>query len=301
MKKNNSSLFVIFVFCWVPISAQQEVIYSLHRYHLNIFNPAATGSQGDPFINMSLRSQWVGIEGAPETQALSIGVPNKNKRIGFGLSIIKDQIFIENQTQFFADFSYNIEIDNYSSLYFGLKAGGTSYRLQANQLNTIQTSQIDPALANTSSFVPNIGAGIYFLKDDFYLSLSVPRLLNSERYSYGNGQTTRATDRPHFFMSTGMRLQIAQNWEFTPSFLVSYVKSAPMNMLIDASLSYDRKFDFGIQYFTSGGIGGITMIDVNEKIKFGYSYTTNSSNRLNTYSKGSHELVFKLKLNNNFF
>ncbi len=57
---------MIFVFCWVPISAQQEVIYSLHRYHLNIFNPAATGSQGDPFINMSLRYQWVGIEGASE-------------------------------------------------------------------------------------------------------------------------------------------------------------------------------------------------------------------------------------------
>ncbi len=84
--------------------AQQEVNYTLYRYHLNLINPATTGTQGASFLNTSLRTQWVGIEDAPETQAISIGRPHANNRLGTGFSVINDRTFVENQTQLFFDF-----------------------------------------------------------------------------------------------------------------------------------------------------------------------------------------------------
>jgi hypothetical protein len=38
------------------------------------------------------RSQWVGIEGSPQTQSFSAHAPLKNKNVGLGLSIINDKI-----------------------------------------------------------------------------------------------------------------------------------------------------------------------------------------------------------------
>ena len=55
------------VFCGVgaTVCAQQEVNYALYRYHLNLINPAAAGTQGAPFLNLGIRNQWLGVEDAP--------------------------------------------------------------------------------------------------------------------------------------------------------------------------------------------------------------------------------------------
>ena len=101
------------------LNAQQEVNHSLYRYHLNLINPAVTGVSVALFANLSLRSQWVGIEDAPETQALSAGIPNNQHRLATGFSVINDKTFVENQTQIFADFSYHLPLGEEEHFYLG--------------------------------------------------------------------------------------------------------------------------------------------------------------------------------------
>ena len=278
------------------IKAQQEVSYSLYRYHLNLVNPAATGTQGAPYLNISVRSQWVGINDAPETQAVSFGTPNKKDRLGTGFSIINDKTFVENQTQLFADFSYRLPLNNERDLFLGLKAGGTSIRLKASELVNYGGAATDPYLIATSSFVPNIGVGFYYRTPTYYFSASIPRLLNTKRHSLDNGQVTHATDRPHLFVSSGIRLALSDTFDLYPSVMVSYVEGAPYDFLGDFSFSFKKQFDVGVQYTRSGALGATTSISLSKGLKFGYSYLTSFQDKVNKFSNGTHEFVLKIKL-----
>ena len=153
-------VFIVVMFlcllCTTWVLAQQEVNYNMYRYHLNLINPAVTGTQGAAYANFSLRTQWVGIADAPETQAFSAGTPNKRQRLGTGFSVINDKTFVENQTQLFADFSYRLPLDNERDLYLGLKAGGTSIRLHADRLKTYGSVLPDQFLTSQSSCITRV-------------------------------------------------------------------------------------------------------------------------------------------------
>ena len=72
------------------VHAQQDPHVSLYRYHMNMINPAVSGIKEASFLNMSLRSQWQGVQGAPETQVVSFGTPTRSERVGLGINVIHD-------------------------------------------------------------------------------------------------------------------------------------------------------------------------------------------------------------------
>ena len=296
MKILHYTLLFFLLLSTAVLYAQQEVNYNLYRYNLNLINPAVTGTSGVFFANISLRSQWVGIKDAPETQALSIGIPNNKHRLGTGISIINDKTFVENQTQVFTDFSYHLPLGEENDLYLGLKAGGTSISLQAENLKIYGSSQNDNYLTNQSSFVPNIGVGVYFKRANFFASLSIPRLLSTERFRYNNGQVSRATDRPHFFGSAGSQFNLSENWSFLPSIFFSHVRATPFNFMINSAFSYQQLIEFGLLYTKGGGIGGTVFFNLNSKFQLGYSYITSVVNQMTPFSKGTHEIVLKFRL-----
>ena len=298
----NTRLFygtLLLFFCLWQGNAQQEATYTLYRYHMNILNPAVTGTQGAPYLNMSLRSQWAGVEDAPETQAISVGLPHKNnKRLGTGFTVVNDKSFVENHTQFFLDFSYRLPLAQDRTLFLGLKAGGTSNRLTAASLKAYGTPTADPLLYDDSSFIPNVGVGLYYHSSKYFLSLSVPRLLSTERFSGGNGQLTHATDRPHIFVSTGYAFTLNSSWAFNPSILMGAVAGAPVDFLMDARFTFKENWDIGAHYTNSGGIGGTTAFRLPNGMQFGYAYVTGFQDQVSYFSKGTHELFLKIKLGN---
>jgi len=294
------TLLIGLILCpFFQIAAQQEVNYTLYRYHLNLINPATTGTQGAPFVNLSLRTQWVGIEDAPETQAISIGRPHRNDRLGTGFSVINDRTFVENQTQLFLDFSYRLPLGTNRDLFLGLKAGGTSIRLHADRLETFQSNIPDPFLQSTSSFVPNFGVGVYYKTNRYFLSLSIPRLLETRRFREENGIYSQAADRPHLFLSSGYRMGLTSNWDFNPSVLFSYVEAAPFEFLLDANFTYKERLNLGAQYTRSGGIGATTSLHISDGMQLGYAYITSITDQVNQFSNGTHEMILKIKLDQN--
>ena len=289
-------LFAFLLLFSVQLVAQQEVNYTLYRYHMNLINPAMAGTQGAPFTNIGFRNQWLGIDDSPRSFSLSYSSPHKNERVGLGFSVTSDKTFVEQQTQLFADFSYRLPLGGEKNVFLGLKAGGTSFRLQAADLRTLQSNLADPNLLNTSSFVPNIGVGAVYHSPGFYFALSIPRLLSTERFREENGQETRPTDRPHFYAATGLRFEVVDRFEFTPSLLYSYVNAAPSQLVIDATFSYDKKVDFGAQYIQRGGIGGTLNVNIANDFQIGYAYTTQLGNRENYFSQGTHEVLLRIRL-----
>ena len=281
------------------IYSQQDPHVSLYRYHMNMINPAVSGIKEASFINMSLRSQWQGVQGAPETQVVSFGTPTRNERVGLGINVIHDRTYVEEQTLVFGSFSYRLPLTEKAALFLGLQAGTNGYSVNASGLQawSPQGQSInDSNLLNYSRFNPNVGVGAFLQHEKYYFSLSAPKILATERFKEIDGVVTTAADRVHFYASGAYYFPLNSQWEFIPSLLLRYVNFAPFLITSNLSFSYKRAIDFGIEYSFKSGMGGTLMVNTDNTFSFGYAYITSLHADINAFSKGTHEVVMKIKL-----
>ena len=168
----------------------------------------------------------------------------------------------------------------------------------ADQLQVYGSDAADPYLQNNSNFVPNIGVGLLWQNKSYFLSLSVPRLLNTERFRYNEGQVSRATDRPHLFFATGWYKNLNPGWVFSPSIIVNAVANAPVDYTLETRFSYQEKLKLGLQYALGSGMGLTGALLLTQNIQVGYAYLTPVQAALRNIRLGTHEMVLKIKLDN---
>ncbi len=180
MKNNSIYLILFLVFFSGTTLAQQDPSYIFYRYSMNYVNPAHAGAEARTEFGANIRSQWSGVVGAPETQSF-LASTYFGKNVGLGVSIINDKTFIESQTSLAIDFSYKVQWNNYTNIYFGLKASGNSYNANTDGLTTFGIGS-DPSLMDIDGRVtPNVGVGVYFQSRKLSLSFSVPKILKPKR------------------------------------------------------------------------------------------------------------------------
>lgn len=300
MKKNTLKLIlVIYVsFNGFKIVGQQDPQISLYRFHMNVINPAVSGIEKNAQMNFSYRSQWQGFEGAPETQLFSFSSPTKEERVALGINILHDQTFTEKVTFIFGSFSYKLPLNENLNLYLGIQAGTNGYSVKAQQLkyygaNAIQS---DPSLQDFSYFNPNVGVGLFLKHEQFYFSLSAPKILKTVRFKEKNGYLTEASDRVHFYGSSGLYIPLNEEWDFIPSFMVQYVNFSPLSIITNGSFSYKKIFEVGLEYGFESSLGATLMINTKNIFSFGYAYITSTSSSINQFSKGTHEAILIMRL-----
>ena len=89
--------------------AQQLPQFTQYMFNTISINPAYAGSRETLSAVGLHRSQWVGLEGGPQTQTLSVHSPLKNEKVGLGISVINDELGFENFQYVYGDFSYTIQ------------------------------------------------------------------------------------------------------------------------------------------------------------------------------------------------
>ena len=288
--RNIKILILIFaIFVANQSWGQQETSITNYWSHMNLFNPAYVGSDNEVSFKSTIRNQWSGISESPLTQMFSFSKPFGEK-VGLGLSIVNDKVFIENSTYIGIDFSYKLQISEKSLLYFGLKAAGNFYSVNASSVYTIGAGGIntfDPNLFNVDQFDPNIGLGFLLKRNRWFLSLSVPRMLSTERAAVeSNGvgiATTVGTSKPHLYVSSGYDIILKNpNWSLTPSFLLRSVKDVPVAFDSNLLVSYNDKMDLSFTYGNSKTYAVTFGLEFSGKYRIGYSYETSSRSLLST-------------------
>ncbi|WP_179344417.1 PorP/SprF family type IX secretion system membrane protein [Winogradskyella ursingii] len=292
MKFFKNTLKIVAILFFGTLYAQQDPNYTLYRYTMNVINPAYAGADGNTSLTSNIRSQWIGLRDAPESQSFFYAQPVSDK-IGVGLTIVNDQVFVERQTSFNIDFSYKLQVSETANLFLGLKAGGGTYNVDRDNLGTLGGGS-DPALSNIDTgFRPNFGAGAYLLHDKYYVSLSVPRILSSERIDESDGRVTQATQEAHIYLSGGYNFRISDNTEFRPSTLLRYVGGSPISLDATAAFRFFNKFEIGAAYRTDQAISGLLMINMAEWVDFGYAYESSTRDDINGVSNGTHEILLR--------
>ncbi|MBS3993553.1 MAG: type IX secretion system membrane protein PorP/SprF [Bacteroidetes bacterium] len=285
--KISISLLIVLFTLITDTNAQQDPYFSLYNYNMGILNPAFSGVESLTSINLNFRKQWAGVEGSPQTQGLMISAPI-NDRIGLGFSVVNDKVFVLNETDIYADFSYKLTMGLETDLFLGLKAGGSSINI-----DLISLGINDPLFSeDVSRFNPNFGMGAYLKNEKFYFHLSVPALLSSKRYEKEGVLVTKATDKAHIYAGGGYIFQLNNNTRLNISGLTKLVAGAPISTDISSIVSIQEKTELGISYRFNESISAIAMFKYIEWLHFGYAYEHTTS-PVGDYSNGSHELLIK--------
>lgn len=271
--------------------AQQESMITFYKDHLNLVNPAFVGTEEGTIFQSTIRQQWTGIKDAPSTQAISFMTP-LGKKLALGLSFVHDKVFIEKQSFVTLDLSYNVTLTDELDLYMGIKAGGNNYEVNTTGLETYNIIG-DPSLVPISRFNPNVGIGFYLKHDKFYVSLSTPKMLNTERAKNQDGYATVTTDRVHYYFSGGYNFDVSENVELVPSVMVRYVNGAPFSTDFTATTIINEGFHLGATYRTDKSLAGLAKIKISKKFMLGYAYEYSLRKELLGRANGSNEFYLR--------
>lgn len=272
---------------------QQDPQYTQYMYNMNIVNPAYAGSRENLSFGLLYRNQWSGINGGPETGTFFGHSPIGNN-LGIGLSVIADKIGPVKETNTYVDVSYTLRLGGEHRLAFGIKAGATFHDIGLNT-GVVVVDPTDPFFAqDISSTTPNIGAGLFYYTDKYYVSLSVPNMLSSvhlDANGYKIGSQTQ-----HYFLTGGYVFDLSPNTELKPSVMVKSAFDAPTSFDVNLNARFFKKFEIGASYRLDDSFSGLVNFALTPSIRVGYAYDAISSD-IKAYAPASHEVILLFDLN----
>jgi len=291
MSLKNTLIALLILSTNLAALGQQDPLFSQYLFNQSMINPAYTGVNDVMNASLFSRRQWVGLEGAPQTNTLNASASIINNKVGVGLLISRDTYGVNKNTEYQAMYSYKIDLLNGKSLSFGLQTGYIDYRYDYSKLLLEQTDQalelVDAEIAKV-----NFGSGIYFKTNQFYLGASVPRMLNMETQSI-NGTST--VHKRHFYVSAGYVFDQLIALKFKPSVLIKVVEGQPISIDLNASFLLLETLWVGATIRNFNAVGINSQFEINDMFRLGYSFEY-PLNTVGTNTFGTHEIMFSVDL-----
>lgn len=235
-------------------------------------NPGAAGSNGLPSITAFHRQQWVGFEGAPLTDALSFNSPLLAGRVGVGLTVANEQIGFFNLFSAQLAYAYRVTMAG-GSLGIGLHASMNRLEAKLSEVRTISGTVNGSETILNPSFAYNLGMGIHFENEHFFIGMSVPQVLDRGQ---ANGQVR------HFFGNIGGVLELSEKLRMRSAAAVRVVKNAPpsFDTYLGFGFTEDARLWLGGMLRSSktqDGVGGDALValgqyQVSERLRAGLAY-----------------------------
>jgi type IX secretion system PorP/SprF family membrane protein len=274
--------------------AQQDPHYTQYMYNMNVINPAYAGSKENLSFGLLYRQQWVDLEGAPSTFTFS-GHSPAGKNVGIGLSVISDQIGPVREQNVYGDFSYTLNLGGEHKLALGLKAGATFQRIGLFDLASSLPQPTDPAFSNnTSNTFFNLGTGIFYYTDKYYVSFSVPNMIRATYLDFNGVQY--GTETQHYFLTGGYVFDLTENIKFKPFAMLKSAFNAPSSVDVSTNFLFNERFEIGASYRLDDSFGAMVNFAITPGLRIGYAYD-NVISDLRTVAPTSHEIILLFDLN----
>jgi type IX secretion system PorP/SprF family membrane protein len=260
--------------------SQQETILSQYNHNMSIFNPAYVGVEDQLFVSGSIRRQWSGIDQSPVLNAVTFGMPVGNN-LALGISVLNDETFIEKSNYVTIDASYKVQLTANYELFFGLKAGGQDYSANTEGLQTYNLIS-DPALGSFGNMLFNVGAGAYLKHDKWYVGLSTPRILNTNRIKEKEGFVASSSGKPHWYLTGGTEFTVIKESDIKlrPSTLIRYVDAAELSADFNAMVVFPKYIEVGALYRTDQTVGAMLNVKFGQYFTLGYVYEVAAEKQL---------------------
>lgn len=285
------SIIILVVFSTGVCYAQQQPMYTQYMFNGLVLNPAYAGAQETFSATAIMRKQWVGMEGAPETQTFSAHSPLDDLRsrrrpgspVSLGLTVFHDQIAITAQTGLLAAYAYKIATGRRSSLSFGLQGGFSQYRVRYSELELD-----DPSFSSGDvlQWQPEFGAGLYYRANRFYAGASLPQMLRAR--VHGNNSSLSLS--PHLFLASGYVFDVSEAVKVKPNVLLKYTGSI-YQVDVNCNVFFNEILNLGVSWRSSESVSTLAQLQIHPRFAVGYAYDIGIGSEFSMMSSGSHELM----------
>src|SRR6267154_574136 len=290
----NRYALLCFIFSGSILYGQQRPIQSLYMFDPLLVNPAFAGSQVQLSATAIYRNQWVNLDGAPKTFTQTAHSGFRKYRVGVGYILSNDQIGIHNDVGFYGVYSYKIPLWKKGTLSMGLQGGFNNLRTNYDLLTL--KSQQDMFLSGTISvFNPNVGAGLYYRQDNFYVGFSVPYILDNRVVGLDQDTSKLSKQERYYYVMGGFSKKLSNTVKVVPSTLVRFQDNAPVSFDLNAFLVFYDPIGLGCSYRLNDSVIPMFELSLNENFHVGYAYDMTTS-ALNRYSNGSHEVMINYRI-----
>ena len=332
MKKKLFAALIFGLGC-LSAAAQQRPHYTQYVLNQYILNPGITGIENYTDVKLSMRDQWVGLSGSPETFYLTIHsplgkkdyrtsstsyqVPGENPRgkaywesytaaephHGVGLTVVNDKTGLYSRFSASATYAYHLGLSPRTNLSAGFAAGISRVGYDRSKAKMIDPT--DPLVVQNSSEInrirPDLAFGLWLYSADYFVGLSAQQIIPQKVKFVDDGNNDGSTLVPHMFATAGYRFLVNDDVNAIPSVMVKYVSGTPTNPQFDFNVKFQYRdlLWLGGSYRFKDGYAAIAGLNIGNTFNVGYSYDFTTT-QLNTVSRGTHELMIGFIIGNRY-
>lgn len=311
----------------VGLYAQQRPQYTQYLLNSYLLNPALSGIENYTDVKLGYRQQWAGLQDAPKTafvsahwalgdeylwaNALSFEGDGNDPRSrsytqnytaspahhGLGFLAVSDKAGQLSTTTFNVSYAYHMQLDNKLNLSLGVAGGLSRVAIDINAL--LLENPRDPALNNAANaqLLPDLSVGMWLYGANFFSGLSVQQILPQKLSFSGDEQYNTGKQFAHVFLNSGYKFYLAEDLNITPSVLFKYIPHVPLSVDVNVKMGFKDRIWVGAGYRKQDALNMMAGFNINHLFNLTYSYDVTTST-LNQVSRGSHEVVLGLLLNN---
>ncbi|HEY0655635.1 MAG TPA: type IX secretion system membrane protein PorP/SprF [Chryseosolibacter sp.] len=291
--KNHGLLPLIFLIALaigpgIDSHGQQKVQFTQYMFNGLVINPAYAGADEALSLTFIQRSQWAGVENAPETQTFSGHTLFGKRHIGVGLTLINDKIGVHKSLNALTTYAYHLQVAERAYLSMGLQVGIN--RRESNYGSLIGGATYDPRLndvAIAKTFM-DFGMGFYFRSPKLDAGFSVPELVPG-RLEVNDTVTIQLSKSP-YFLFTKYRIKASDFVDVEPSIFVKYQSGIPLSYDLNANMIYRKVLTLGLSYRKAESVDFLFKAQITRQLQIGYAYD-HPIGHISMLSNGSHELM----------
>jgi type IX secretion system PorP/SprF family membrane protein len=275
--------------------AQQDPHYTQYMYNMSVMNPAYAGSREGISGGLLYRKQWVEIEDAPTTGTFFVHSP-VGKNVGLGISFITDEIGPVQEHNIYGDFSYTLNLGGEHRLALGLKGGVTMHKIDFGSIYPTLPDVDDSVFGsdNPSETFFNVGTGLFYYTDKYYLAFSIPNMLKAKYLNFDG--VDYGTEQMHYFLTGGYVFDIGANFKLKPFAMVKSSFNAPASLDLSLNALFNERFEIGGTYRLEDSFGAMVNFAITPSLKIGYAYDHIVSD-LDVATPSSHEFLLLFDVN----
>ncbi|MEO8887332.1 MAG: type IX secretion system membrane protein PorP/SprF [Mucilaginibacter sp.] len=306
-------LFASMALLVVTARAQQDAQFSQYVFNGLYINPAYAGYKGDFYVNSFYRSQWTGLNGAPQTISIAGDGAVADEHVGLGVLFQNDRLGAQSNTALYGNYAYRLQIGEQenSRLAFGLGFGFVQTGINGNKLAPVQAGDNYVPTGNQSVLLPDGRLGVLYTNDTFFAGASVDNLLAQFIKTSNINATLIPAPKPHEYVTVGALFDLAEDVKLKPSVLIKDSPGAPTSMDINAFFLLNERMWLGGTYRTaidvynkpnlpkgmdkSSAFVAMAEFFVNDDFRVGYAFDY-ALNKLGAYGYGSHEISVSFRL-----
>lgn len=286
--------------------AQNSPVFSHFMFFKQPLNPASVGSEESLDIAALYRAQWVGVNGNPTAQVLSVQSPLTVLNSSAGIFIMNEMQGAERYTAAMFSYAYRHSFKK-ASLAGGVSAGIFQRAIDGTKLRS-PDGDYEAGIDHGDDFIPNklssgiaadFNVGIYFNTRKMYLGVSANNVLESGVKLQGQGMQSEVENPRYYTALAGYRFKLGKKLNLIPnvSLRTDFINTqAEINTILQYKDNIYGGMSFrGFAPDLKDAVVLMAGFKIFKNLKAGYSYDISLSS-LNEVNSGSHEVYVRYSI-----